>query len=207
MPEDIPDGIEYVPMIWGKWSCTQSTVKKLVSQKHTTLLGFNEPGAKKQANLTVEQAIKLWPILMESGMRLGSPANIHADGVWMKAFMKEVDRRGYRVDFIAVHSYMGMDSQHFLRRLGKIHQLYNKPLWITEFAVADWEARVDKANIYSPEHVSDFMETVVPKLEQLDYIERYAWFSSPVVVPSLAPSALFRPDGTLTSLGNLYASF
>jgi hypothetical protein len=204
-PADIPAGVEYVPMIWGPWSCTDSTMKRLVSEKHKILLGFNEPGHKRQANMTVETAVELWPKLMDTGMRLGSPAAVNADGEWMSAFMNEVDRRGYRVDFIAVHSYMGKDANHFLRRLDKIHKMYRRPIWITEFAVADWEARKDKPNRYIPDDVYAFMETVLPALEETDYIERYAWFSAPMPSLPLAPSVLFNPDGSLTRLGRLYA--
>ena len=133
IPEGIPAGVEYIPMVWGRWSCNDSTMARLASEKHKTLLGFNEPDQHGQSDMTVEQALDLWPKLMASGMRLGSPAGVHPDGEWMVAFMKEVELRGYRVDFITVHSYYGKTPKHFLQRLEKIHKLYNRPLWITEF--------------------------------------------------------------------------
>ncbi|MEV0408193.1 glycosyl hydrolase [Actinoallomurus sp. NPDC050550] len=40
----------------------------------TTLLGFNEPDMAGQANMSVEQALALWPRLQATGMRLGAPA-------------------------------------------------------------------------------------------------------------------------------------
>ena len=207
MPESIPPGMEYVPMIWGRWSSNDQTMQRLASEKHKTLLGFNEPDQKEQANMTVEQALEIWPRLMKSGMRLGSPSGVHPDGEWMEAFMEEVKRRGYRVDFIAVHSYYGKTPKHFLKRMEKIHKLYKRPLWITEFAVADWAARTDNPNQYSPDDVFRFMETVLPALEKRDYVERYAWFSAPKPNPMLAPSALFGKDGKPTKLGRLYSSF
>ncbi len=207
IPEGIPSGCEYVPMIWGEWNCTDQVMKRLVSEKHQSLLGFNEPEHKKQANLSVEKALELWPKLMETGIRLGSPACGNPDGEWMATFMAEAEKRGYRVDFITVHSYMGKDTEHFLKRLENIHKLYRKPLWITEFAVADWKAREDKPNRYSPESVYTFMETVIPALEKIDYVERYAWFSAPKSIPPLASSVLFNPDGSLNKLGQLYSNF
>ncbi len=207
MAEHIPAGIEFVPMVWDRKKCTDEVIKRLVGEGHDTLLGFNEPDHGRQANLSVEEALKLWPRLMDSGMRLGSPGAVHPSGEWMTAFMEQATHRGYRVDFICVHSYMGDNPKHFLKWLEKIHKLYKRPLWITEFAVADWKAKGDKPNRYSPEDVFKFMEAVLPKLEKLDYVERYAWFSSPKPKPAVKPSVLFNPDGTLNQLGRLYASF
>lgn len=200
----VPPEIEFVPMQWGKWGCTQKELQAVTAAGHQTLLGFNEPDRDNQANLTVEKAIELWPMLMETGMRLGSPAGVHADGEWMTAFMAEVQKRGYRVDFITVHSYMGNNPKHFLGKMAQIQKLYNRPIWITEFAVADWQASADRPNKYSPDHVYRFMEKVLPALEKIDYIERYAWFSGKN--PPLKPSYLFNEDGSLNKLGRLYAS-
>ena len=206
-PEPIPKGIEFIPMIWGKWNCNRTFVKQLAERGHDTLLGFNEPDQAKQSNIPVEEALRLWPLMMESGMRLGSPAGVHPEGEWMTAFMKESNKRDYKIDFISIHSYYGDNPKQFLNRLNKIHKLYNKSLWITEFAVADWEAREDKPNKYSADQVYQFMEAVLPALDKLDYIERYAWFSAPKPSYALAPSVLFDSDGSLNRLGKLYASF
>jgi hypothetical protein len=206
-PEGIPAGCEFVPMIWDEWNCTEKVMKSLVAEGHKNLLGFNEPEQQKQANMSVEQALELWPMLMDTGIRLGSPAGAHADGEWMTAFMAEADKRGYRVDFITVHYYDGEKPQYFLKRLEAIRKHYNKPLWITEFAVADWEAGPDKRSRYTADDALRFMEAVLPVLEKLDYIERYAWFSNPKPNPSLAPSILFNEDGSLNKLGKLYSSF
>ncbi len=76
--------------------------------------------------------------------------------------MDEVRRRGYRVDFITVHSYMGKNTKHFLAKMERIRRLYDKPIWITEFAVADWDAGPDKPNNYSPADALKFMEEALP---------------------------------------------
>ncbi len=206
MLEDIPPGIEFVPMQWGKWGCNPEAMQRLKASGSKTLLGFNEPDQKEQANLAVEQALELWPLLESTGLRLGSPAGVHPDGEWMTAFMQEAKSRGLRIDFITVHSYMGISSSHFLQRLEKIYRLYKKPLWLTEFAVADWQARQDRPNRHSPDAIHGFMEETLPKLEKLGYVERYAWFSAAPSSPVLGPSALFNEEGSLNRLGKLYAS-
>lgn len=207
VPTPLPVGMEFVPMVWDAWSCTDEILDQLVSEGHQTLLGFNEPDYSKQANLPVEQALELWPKLMGTGMRLGSPACGIPEGEWMSVFMKESKKRSYRIDFVAIHSFTGLEVGNYLKRLEKIHKLYNKPLWITEMAVADWEASADKPSRYSPEDVCEFMEAVIPALEGLDYVERYAWFSSPKPSFTLGSSMLFSADGSLNRLGRLYAAF
>ncbi|VGO15461.1 hypothetical protein PDESU_04044 [Pontiella desulfatans] len=205
-PEPVVSSVEFVPMIWGQWSCNPEILKVLGEKGFDTVLGFNEPDQYNQAKLSVEDALRLWPILMESGIRLGSPACVHADGEWMDAFMKGVKKKGYRVDFIAMHSYMGDNVDFFLDRVEQIHRYYKKPIWITEFCVADWEACADRPNLYSQDKVLKFMETVLPQLEKRDYVERYAWYSSPYYYHPLNTSVLFNADGTANKLGDLYAS-
>jgi len=43
-------------------------------------------------------------------------------------------------------------------------------------------------------------------LEELSFVERYAWFASDATSPQLGPSALFNPDQTLTPLGRFYST-
>ncbi|HEY5653819.1 MAG TPA: glycosyl hydrolase, partial [Pontiella sp.] len=176
-PEKIPKEVEFIPMIWGRWTANEEYLSKITPDKYSALLGFNEPDQHEQSNMSVEEALELWPKLMATGMRLGSPAGVHPDGEWMKRFMKEIDARGYRVDFITVHSYKGSSSRYFLWWLKKIHKMYNRPIWITEFAVGDWDAYDGRKNRHSPETIYKYMKQVLPALEKRDYIERYAWYS------------------------------
>ena len=169
-----------------------------------TLLGFNEPDQKKQGNMTVEEALEQWPKLMELGVRLGSPAGVHPDSDWMKAFMKGVEERQLRVDFVTVHSYGGPNADALMKRLAAVHELFGRPLWITEFAVGDWSAKSRAENKYRPEQVVEFVGKVLPQLDACEFVERYAWFSAKPDSAALGPSALFNHDGTLTPVGEVY---
>ncbi|MFW2480277.1 MAG: glycoside hydrolase family protein [Lentimonas sp.] len=202
-----PSYVEFVPMQWGKWNVSKKHMDQLANGRHRALLGFNEPDQKNQANMTVEQAIELWPRLMYTGIRLGSPAGVHPDGPWMRQFMKEIDKRGYRVDFIAMHAYPGKDADSFIERVDQIHKLYGRPIWITEFAVGDWEANANKKNRHSVDEVYEFMRKVIPALESRRHVERYAWFSSSPSNHNLGTSSLYKKDGTLNKLGLLYSSY
>jgi len=208
-PDELPSNVEFVPMVFGKKDSINAHIERIKSmkrkEKHRYVLGYNEPDEEKQANLSVEAALAAWPKLMALDLPLVSPGAVHADNDWMEAFMKGVKERGYRVDFIAVHSYGNGDPTAFLDKLARIHKLYDRPLWITEFAVADWQASSVAENRYSPEDVQKFMKAVLPKLERLDYVYRYAWFPGAQNDKALGPSAIFDANGKLTKLGEIYA--
>ncbi|QTN33433.1 glycoside hydrolase family protein [Akkermansiaceae bacterium] len=203
-------GVPFVPMIWGKTPWALAAIKEVRVAKSrgdsSPLLGFNEPDGKSQANMSVEESLDLWPQLEKTNRRLGSPVTVHADNEWMQAFMKGADERGYRVDFVCVHWYGGTDADKLVNLLERIHKLYGKPIWLTEFAPADWKAKTRKDNEIKPAEVLDFMEEALPKLDKLEFLERYAWFSSLPDHPKLGPSALFNADGSLTPLGEAYAA-
>jgi len=209
VPEALAPGTEFVPMIWGYNKNDDQILKSAAKAKEagaTTLLGFNEPDHHDQSNLKVETVLDVWPVLMKTGMRRGSPAPAHATREWMTAFMKGVKERNLRVDFISAHFYPGTDADGFVNQMKKVSALYEKPIWITEFAVADWSAKTREENRVKPEQVLTFMRKVIPKLEALDCVERYAWFAAGQQNRKLGPSALFDPEGKLTPLGEFYAS-
>lgn len=201
----------FVPMFFGdnKWSHDGLDGLKVAKSKADAnpLLGFNEPDGAEQANMSVEKALQLWPLLEKTNRRLGSPVTVHADNDWMKSFMKRADEKGLRVDFVCVHWYGQCDADKFLARMEAIHELYEKPIWITEFAPADWSAKSVKDNRNKPSDVLRFMKEVLPRLEKLKYVERYAWFTSKPDHRALGPAALFDESGGLTELGEFYAAF
>lgn len=207
IPEGVPAGIEFIPMIFRYGGKPQMVADATAAAKKagtTALLGFNEPDGKEQGNMTVEAALDAWPVLMETGLRLGSPGCIHPDKEWMIAFMDGVKQRGLRVDYVCVHSYGGPNADALVQRLEKVHALFNRPIWITEFAVGDWKAKSADQNQHKSETVLRFMEKVLPMLDRLDFVERYAWFPSKPTSTPLGTSALFDEQGVLTPLGQCY---
>ena len=209
-----PPSVEYVPMIFGNPS--PSTLTYLDSTYRagdfTHLLGFNEPDAAEQGNVTVDQAIAAWPSMMALGIPLGSPAATNAEGPWMTEFMSRAAALNYRVDFVTVHSYPGPNAVNFLAMLKRVHALYNKPIWITEFAVADWNASSTTPNRFSEPEVLEFMKTVLTALETPEYsfVHRFAWFAKTNITPDdispLGKSLFYDVDGGLTYLGQYYAN-
>jgi hypothetical protein len=64
-------------MAWGAASADAGTLAQAKAQG-PYLLGFNEPDMAAQSNMTVDQALCLWPKLMDAGRVLGSPAVAYA---------------------------------------------------------------------------------------------------------------------------------
>ncbi|WP_169303366.1 glycosyl hydrolase [Pedobacter cryophilus] len=209
-----PVSVEFVPMIFGNPSASSYTYLDSAYRAgdFTHLLGFNEPDAAEQGNVTVEQAIAAWPNMVNLGIPLGSPAATNAEGVWMTEFMSRANALNYRVDFVTLHWYGGPNAANFLALLNRVYALYNKPIWITEFAIADWSATPSRPNIYSEPQVLDFMKTVLTALETPEYsfVHRFSWFSKTNISPDntspLGKSLLFDGDGGLTYLGQYYAN-
>jgi hypothetical protein len=207
IPGALPPGTEFIPMIYRYGGNAQVIADAAAAAKKagiTELLGFNEPDKAKQGNMTLEETLDAWPLLMETGMRLGSPGCTHPDTEWMIQFMAAARERNLRVDFVCVHSYGGPNPESLVKRLEKVHQMFGLPLWITEFAVGDWEAKSAEENRHKPETVLRFMEGVLPLLDKLDFVERYAWFPAKTTSIPLGSSALFNAEGGLTRLGECY---
>lgn len=206
-----PQNCEFVPMFWGAADVTTANitaVQQLKAQgKAKYVLGFNEPNRADQSNMTVSQALALWPQLESIGLPLGSPAADWPTRQWIYDFLDSCKLQHKRVDFICVHMYVGTDDNGFVQTLQDLYNKYHLPIWITEFATADWNATTPSANAYAPAQVLAFMQRLLPKLEQLDFVKRYSWFSGDPKGAQLWPSALIDANGNLTALGSWYASY
>jgi hypothetical protein len=99
--------VPWVPMIFN--AAHAKDAARLKGSGADALLGFNEPDCANQGNVTVEEALDLWPQLMATGLRLGSPAPAsftNGTFTWLKQFVDGVKLRGLRLDFLAVHFYL-----------------------------------------------------------------------------------------------------
>lgn len=176
-------------------------------RKQTLLLGFNEPDGKEQANLSVDKALKYWKSLEAQNLPLCSPSCVHPDKEWMTKFMAGVKKEGLRVDYIGVHNYGGGNVEGFKKLLKKTYLAYGKrPIIVTEFAVADWKAKSPEENRHSPEKVLQFMQEILPWMDEQDWIVGYAWFSFDMKSSAGTSSALFDEKGNLTKLGEFYSN-
>lgn len=199
-----PSGVEFVPMMWGAASVTSANLAQ-AEQQGTELLGFNEPDMSSQANMTVTQALGLWPELAATGMRLGSPAVAYGGdtpGGWLDQFMSGAASRGYRVDFITLHWYgsdFGPAAVGQLKNyVQAVYNRYHKPIWLTEYALINFGSG---QRYPTQAQQAAFVTGSTAMLDSLPYVERYAWFA----LPSKGnDTGLYSNGTTATQVGLAY---
>ena len=203
-----PASASFVPMIWGAANVTTATLDQ-VKQEGNVLLGFNEPDMSGQANMTPQQALNLWPELMATGMTLGSPAvatDAATPGGWLDQFMSGAKARGYRVNFITVHWYggnfgTGPAVQELESYLQAIYDQYHLPIWVTEFALANYGGSTPTFPTEAQQ--AAFMTASASMLDGLSYVQRYAWFALPATSGS-GTTGLFNAGPTATEVGRAF---
>lgn len=195
---------QFVPMLWGDWcgaaagspDCAALPVQ-LEAQGGDTVLGFNEPDAPEQANVSVDRALDLWAVLARTHLRLGSPATQQGarGDAWRDAFLAGARARGLRVDFLAVHWYGDCGGPDDL--LGFLHGLerYGLPIWLTEFSCR-WRTPAENAA---------FVAEMLPLIAQIPAVERVAWFTNRSYADGWEGTALVDGDGAPTAVGKAYA--
>ena len=167
---------------------SQNTINNVKSRNPAYVLGFNEPERPDQANMTVAQAISSWTTISNSftgtSTKLVSPAvSDTSDGqAWLSSFMSQATAANLKVDAVAFHWY-GVSTpdnpagaaSSFLSRVDSYHNSYNKPVFITEFAIHDWGGNYTRRGDHrgqSPvSRTSSF-----PRSSPRSYVAGYAWY-------------------------------
>lgn len=205
------DYSEFVPMIWGVEN-EDNHLKTVKEGDFMYLLGYNEPDLADQCNIPYLTAVENWPKFEGKSRYLGSPVPALSptwkDCVWLKNFMGGVDTN--TVDFIALHCYY---SQYGGKEAAKTflddvvdgnYKLFNKPIWITEFAISGW----GYSNVEKRKEVEEFMRACIDGLNERDYVERFAWFSFNTDNENDGASAMWTEStGELTALGETYVNY
>jgi RNA polymerase sigma factor (sigma-70 family) len=199
-----PTGVEFVPMIRDAASVTTAILAQ-AKQQGTELLGFNEPDLAGQANMTASQALDLWPKLVATGLRLGSPSVAFGGdtpGGWLDQFMSGAAARGYRVDFIALHWYGSDFSAAAVGQLRSyvqaVYNRYHKPIWLTEYALINFGGG---QKYPTQAQQAAFVTGSAAMLDALPYVQRYAWFALP---SQGVDTGLYRSANSPTTVGVAY---
>jgi hypothetical protein len=190
----------FVPMVWGGGDVA-GAIQRITAAGYTTVLGFNEPNKSDQANLTVAQAIALWPAMTSNpNLRVSSPAVSDDGRAWLVDFMNQVKSNGLRVDFIAMHWYgwnAGSCTASQLQGAVNWAQQWNLPIWITEFGCMG-SSNPDEQTLLN------FFPAALTMLNSHALVERYAWY------PWNTYNELYKPDSNnvrqITALGKLFAA-
>ena len=201
-PNPSSDHWGHIAMIW-----SPAYINYAATTPSRVLLTFNEPDNASQANMTPMQAVQWWPTLLGTGKRLSSPAvqtgNEIGSNTWLGQFMAEAARRNYRVDFMAVH-YYSTDPRvdEFKRYLERIHEAYRRPIWVTEWALADWK---NPSRITAAQQLAFFSEAT-EMMDDLPYVERHAWFGMYGGMDGWQLNSELIKDGRRTTVGDEFRS-
>lgn len=201
--------IRFVPMLWGWNSKSEKALDSLRAEHPPILFGFNEPDHTDQANLTVDAALAAWPKVQGIAADLVSPSCAQPQQEWMQRFFEKAEKQNLSFDSVGFHHYGPPEPDDFIGLLEKVHNMYKLPIWVTEFAAADWQAKIGgPANRYSEKQTIRFIQTVCPFMERTPWIRGYAWYpwGDSWEGGPLSTSAFFRKDSTLTESGEAYAA-
>ncbi|MEM8944457.1 MAG: glycosyl hydrolase [Planctomycetota bacterium] len=173
-----------------------------------TILVLNEPEREDQSDVTVAEAISIWPQFEATGLNLITPAiSDNQEGRdWLADFMSQANANNYRMDGLAFHWYGASNpnnpagsANNFLSRVDFYWNTYGLPLWITEFAMHDWEGDNTDAEMLAANE--QFLDIVLPELESRSYVEAYSfyhWFSDATLIEDVG--GLWTP----TNVGDSY---
>lgn len=190
---------EYVPIRQQRWWPAYPDGKR----DSTHVLGYNEPDNPVEDsyqtlnNGSVAAAISAWPELLNSGMRLGSPAVTDGGESWLYNFIDQADAADLRVDFVAIHFYRcGYSASQLYTWLYNIHVRTGRKLWVTEFNNgANWTSCADPTLAQNSTAISSFIDM----MDNAPFIERYAVYSAVEDVRRMVSTS-----GTITPAGESY---
>lgn len=201
----------YVPMTWGKNSASLAQANIFIEKANFDhILAFNEPDNPSQSNIaSIDTAVNRYKSLLNTGLRLGSPATEQDNALeskWLNQFVNAANTQKIRVDFVALHWYdwgnqtakSATDSltavgvlNRFKNYVNKVRILYpDKQLWLTEYNANP--GRSQEVQILFMKMSSEWLNTQ-------PYVERYAYF-----IPLATPPA--TADFKLTIIGQAWAN-
>ncbi len=213
------DDTEFVSMLWGDSPVDISTRCQYANKKgYKYMLAYNEPDLQWESNKQPDTMRYRWNDMIDNkgSLRLGSPATesfqINSDKWWTPFWNGLNTTQKNNMSFIAVHAYQHFydnadTALQYLHAIDEIYAKYKKPIWVTEFAVADTYNKFSLKNAKQTAQVQEFMKIVLKGLNERSYVERYSWFDfNPNDEVTGASGIFYYETGKLTTLGQIYAN-
>ena len=200
-------GIESIPMIWD-----ETYVNSTLGGNSNWILGFNEPDAANQANLSITEAAQLWRQIEQKypTRKLVAPAPSGDIPTWIESFYNEYKRLYItppRLDALAVHCYAWAASEcisHTQKFITWANNWGVSEVWVTEFAFATERLWYTTTALEEESAYINWMQTQ-------SKVTRFAWYAtkgaSYVFHPYFQTQLVNRDTGQLTSYGSLYTTF
>ncbi|KAF2139802.1 glycoside hydrolase family 128 protein [Aplosporella prunicola CBS 121167] len=175
--------LTFVPMLWSGASDLTSVWVSNVNNAiqnygADAVLGFNEPDGCEGGGscMDVQTAVRVWKQYMEpfaGRVKLGAPAVTNGGAPmgfqWYTSFVNSCT--GCHIDFVPIHWYGDCSQQSgiqdFYNHVGEAHDVTGgKQLWVTEFGCTTG----------NEQQVQAFLKQVIPWLDNLAWVDRYAYF-------------------------------
>ena len=168
---------------------------------------YNEPdntGDDREHPATVQQVLDVWPELMATGRRLGSPA-VAGNYNWLYEFMDSIDARGWRCDFVVMHCYWYSDWSSWNGTLSGVRNRTGRPIWITEMNYGanwtGWPGSNTGGNAANYAIHKQHFAPIIDGLEATSWLERYCVYNA---VQDCR--CVIDGSGNLTPSGEYYAN-
>ena len=208
-PGHVDSHIEFVPQNYGKQSDIApdyewtANAKKQVADGAKYFMSFGEPEflTNKQLYMTPQEAVDLWMQKMQpyaDKVTIGAPAVLQptTDMQWLSDFLTGCDKAGCSIGFICIHWFWKAEDdliKWFKETVTNATVIANgKPVWVDNFQAVGSNAAQQ-----------EFLNGVLPWLEENPAIERYAYVS-----PDRSTGTGFlNADGSISDLGKFYADF
>lgn len=203
--------MEYVPCRQHRWWPGASDVNNKTA---TASLSLNEPEHSEQHTsdkCSCGGTIDSWTAyginkdFQAGGGRIGSPQP--TDFSYLKQYFKYIDENNNesRCDFAVTHAYWDIGSRdatsyaNFMAsQCQSIYNTTGRPVWLTEMeAGASWSNYA--AAITSDDKARQYLQAILEKLDECDYVERYAIYSF-----DFWRNRMFYDDGGITPAGQVY---
>lgn len=201
--------MEYVPCRQHLYWPSASDVN---SRTASASLSLNEPehaeqhtSSKCSCGGTINEwnAYKINDDFLPGGGRIGSPQP--TDFSYLTKFCNYVDNMASRCDFVVTHAYWDTDGRSessyadwFASQCKTIYNNTGRPLWLTEMEVgSSWGSKME-----SYEQYRKYLQVLLQKLEECDYVERYVAYPSDVWTTYIYYDA--NPSKGLTPAGQVY---
>lgn len=201
----MPNHVEYVPMLWGQryMGLWKSQKKHFHKTKPKYVLAMNEPDVSGQSDMSPKAAVNMYmkelEPLRKKGIKVSSP-QIVWNTKWMDSFMKQLHARGGDVDFMAIHYYGSYKNPKRLQKWIKtVRAKYNKNIWLTEYGVT-------ASSGGSAKQIKNFQTKVTAWMDKLGYVDRVAWLgcfavNNPPDAYASRQNAMLSSNGKMRSIG------
>lgn len=197
----LAQSLEFVPTLWGpidihtsRW---KDNVESMIDSGSTHVFSFNECDIASQCNMDAAAAADAhvkWLNPYAGRVKISSPSvsnsNVAGQGLdWLRAWVDACDAKGCAYDFCNVHWYSPIEATETLYdHIKEAARICRKPVWLTEFAPLSND---DAA-------VSAWLEENLPRLDDLDELERYSYF--------MVSNGKLVNGNALTGAGEAYAT-